>query len=237
MEPIPVMQDAYTGTQDHARTFILKVYMWMSLGLFITAGVSISPFLVLSETQYINLISEYIFVFYGLLIVEFLIVLGLSFLINKMPAILGLAAFLFYSLLNGITLSPIFIIYTGASIFSTFLICAMMFGGTSILGFITKMDLSKFGGYLTMALIGLIVAMVVNIFLNSSMMSWIISFVGVLLFVGLTAYDTQKIKNMAGSIDSASEDGKKASIMGALTLYLDFINLFLFLLRLLGKRN
>ncbi|MBE2227525.1 MAG: Bax inhibitor-1/YccA family protein [Ignavibacteria bacterium] len=231
------MQDAYTGTQDHARTFILKVYMWMSLGLFITAGVSISPFLVLSETQYINLISEYIFVFYGLLIVEFLIVLGLSFLINKMPAILGLAAFLFYSLLNGITLSPIFIIYTGASIFSTFLICAMMFGGTSILGFITKMDLSKFGGYLTMALIGLIVAMVVNIFLNSSMMSWIISFVGVLLFVGLTAYDTQKIKNMAGSIDSASEDGKKASIMGALTLYLDFINLFLFLLRLLGKRN
>ncbi len=237
MEPIPVMQDAYTGTQDHARTFILKVYMWMSLGLFITAGVSISPFLVLSETQYINLISEYIFVFYGLLIVEFLIVLGLSFLINKMPAILGLAAFLFYSLLNGITLSPIFIIYTGASIFSTFLICAMMFGGTSILGFITKMDLTKFGGYLTMALIGLIVAMVVNIFLNSSMMSWIISFVGVLLFVGLTAYDTQKIKNMAGSIDSASEDGKKASIMGALTLYLDFINLFLFLLRLLGKRN
>ncbi|HRE10908.1 MAG TPA: Bax inhibitor-1/YccA family protein [Ignavibacteria bacterium] len=237
MEPIPVMQDAYTGTRDHARTFILKVYMWMSLGLFITAGVSISPFLVLSETQYINLISEYIFVFYGLLIVEFLIVLGLSFLINKMPAILGLAAFLFYSLLNGITLSPIFIIYTGASIFSTFLICAMMFGGTSILGFITKMDLSKFGGYLTMALIGLIVAMVVNIFLNSSMMSWIISFVGVLLFVGLTAYDTQKIKNMAGSIDSASEDGKKASIMGALTLYLDFINLFLFLLRLLGKRN
>ncbi len=237
MEPIPVMQDAYTGTQDHAKAFILKVYMWMSLGLFITAGVSIAPFLILSETQFINLISEYIYVFYGLMIVEFLIVLGLSFLINKMPAILGLAAFLFYSFLNGVTLSPIFIIYTGASIFSTFLICGMMFGGTSILGFITKMDLTKFGGYLTMALIGLIVAMVVNIFLNSSMMSWIISFVGVLLFVGLTAYDTQKIKNMAGSIDSASEDGKKASIMGALTLYLDFINLFLFLLRLLGKRN
>ena len=237
MEPIPVMQDSYTGEQDSAKAFILKVYMWMSLGLFITAGVSIAPFLILSETQFINLISEYIYVFYGLLVVEFLIVLGLSFLINKMPAILGLAAFLFYSFLNGVTLSPIFIIYTGASIFSTFLICGMMFGGTSILGFVTKMDLTKFGGYLTMALIGLIVAMVVNIFLNSSMMSWIISVVGVLLFVGLTAYDTQKIKNMAGSIDSASEDGKKASIMGALTLYLDFINLFLFLLRLLGKRN
>lgn len=237
MEPIPVMQDSYTGAQDSARTFILKVYMWMSLGLFITAGVSVAPFLILSETQFINLISEYIYVFYGLMIVEFLIVLGLSFLINKMPAILGLLAFLFYSFLNGVTLSPIFIIYTGASIFSTFLICSMMFGGTSILGFITKMDLTKFGGYLTMALIGLIVAMVVNLFLNSSMMSWIISFVGVVLFVGLTAYDTQKIKNMAGGIDAASEDGKKASIMGALTLYLDFINLFLFLLRLLGRRN
>lgn len=237
MEPIPVMQDSYSGAQDSARTFILKVYMWMSLGLFITAGVSVAPFLILSETQFINLISEYIYVFYGLMIVEFLIVLGLSFLINKMPAILGLLAFLFYSFLNGVTLSPIFIIYTGASIFSTFLICSMMFGGTSILGFITKMDLTKFGGYLTMALIGLIVAMVVNLFLNSSMMSWIISFVGVVLFVGLTAYDTQKIKNMAGGIDAASEDGKKASIMGALTLYLDFINLFLFLLRLLGRRN
>lgn len=237
MEPIPVMQDSYTGAQDSARTFILKVYMWMSLGLFITAAVSIAPYLILSETQFINLIYEYIYVFYGLMIVEFLIVLGLSFLINKMPAILGLLAFLFYSFLNGVTLSPIFIIYTGASIFSTFLICSMMFGGTSILGFITKMDLTKFGGYLTMALIGLIVAMVVNLFLNSSMMSWIISFVGVVLFVGLTAYDTQKIKNMAGGIDAASEDGKKASIMGALTLYLDFINLFLFLLRLLGRRN
>lgn len=237
MEPIPVMQDSYSGAQDSARTFILKVYMWMSLGLFITAAVSMAPYLILSETQFINLIYEYIYVFYGLMIVEFLIVLGLSFLINKMPAILGLLAFLFYSFLNGVTLSPIFIFYTGASIFSTFLICSMMFGGTSILGFITKMDLTKFGAYLTMALIGLIVAMVVNLFLNSSMMSWIISFVGVVLFVGLTAYDTQKIKNMAGGIDAASEDGKKASIMGALTLYLDFINLFLFLLRLLGRRN
>lgn len=237
MEPIPVMQDTYTGEATQARTFILKVYMWMTAGLFITACISIAPFILLSETQFYNLISEYIFVFYGLLIFEFLIVLGLSYAINKIPAILGLFVFLFYSMLNGITLSPIFLIYTGSSIFSTFLICSMMFGGTSILGFITKMDLTKFGAYLMMALIGLIAAMVVNLFLNSSMMSWIISFIGVILFVGLTAYDTQKIKNMAGSIDSASEDGKKASIMGALTLYLDFINLFLFLLRLLGRRN
>lgn len=237
MEPIPVMQDSYTGPVDTARNFILKVYMWMSMGLFLTAGISIAPYLVLGPNTYESLIYEYIYVIYGLMIVEFLIVLGLTFLINKMPAILAIAAFIFYSALNGITLSPIFIVYTGTSIFSTFLVCGMMFAGTSVLGFITKMDLTKIGGFLTMALMGLIIAMVVNLFLGSDTMSWIISFVGVIIFVGLTAYDTQKIKNMAGSIDSSSEDGKKASIMGALTLYLDFINLFLFLLRLLGKRN
>jgi FtsH-binding integral membrane protein len=112
-----------------------------------------------------------------------------------------------------------------------------MFGALSVLGFVLKLDLTKFGSYLMMALVGLIVASVVNIFLNSSMMGWLISLAGVVIFVGLTVYDTQKLKNMAGYIDSASEDGKKASIMGALTLYLDFINLFLFLLRLLGRRN
>lgn len=237
MEPIPVMQDSYTGAVDTARNFILKVYMWMSLGLFLTAGVSIAPYMVLSPSEYYNLLVENIFIIYGLLVVEFLIVLGLTFLINKIPAVLAFAAFVIYSLLNGITLSPIFLVYTGASIFSTFLVCGMMFAGTSVLGFITKMDLTRFGGFLTMVLIGLIIAMAVNFFLRSDTMSWIISLIGVLLFVGLTAYDTQKIKNMAGGIDSASEDGKKASIMGALTLYLDFINLFLFLLRLLGKRN
>ncbi len=237
MEPIPVMQETYTSAADTARTFILKVYMWMSAGLFITSAISVAPILVLGENAYFNLISEYIYVIYGLMIVELLIVFGLSAAIGKIPAILGYGLFLFYATLNGITLSPIFLIYTGGSIFSTFLVCSIMFGGTSILGFITKMDLTKFGSYLMMALIGLIVCMVVNIFLNSSMMDWIISLVGIVIFVGLTAYDTQKIKNMAGSVDSASEEGKKASIMGALTLYLDFINLFLFLLRILGRRN
>lgn len=237
MEPLPVMQDTYTAAEDTARIFIVKVYMWMSLGLFLTAGLAVAPILILGEEAYYELISQYIYVVYGLMALEFLIVLGLSFLINKIPAVIGFLLFLFYAALNGITLSPIFLIYTGGSIFSTFLVCGMMFGGTSVLGFITKMDLSKMGGYLTMALIGLIVAMVVNMFLHSSTITWIISLIGVVLFVGLTAYDTQKIKNMAGSVDSASEDGKKASIMGALALYLDFINMFLFLLRLLGKRN
>jgi FtsH-binding integral membrane protein len=209
----------------------------MSLGLFITAAVSVAPLLILGEIKFYNLIAENIMIIYFLMLLELGIVFGLSFFIGKMPAVVGFIAFLAYAFLNGITLSPIFLIYTGASIFSTFLICSMMFAGTSILGFITKMDLTKFGAYLMMALIGLIVASVVNIFLHSSTMSWIISVIGVIIFVGLTAYDTQKIKKMAGYVDSASEEGKKASIMGALTLYLDFINMFLFLLRLLGRRN
>jgi uncharacterized protein len=237
MEPVPVMQDSYTGAVDQSKSFIVKVYMWMSLGLFLTAGISIAPYLILGPNTYESLIYQYIYVIYGLMVVEFLIVLGLSFLLNKIPAVLGFLLFLAYSALNGITLSPIFLIYTGGSIFSTFLVCGMMFAGTSVLGFITKMDLSRFGGFLTMALIGLVVAMVVNMFLNSNMMTWIISLVGVVIFVGLTAYDTQKIKNMAGSMEAGTEESKKASVMGALMLYLDFINMFLFLLRLLGKRN
>jgi len=236
MQPIPVMETAF-DTAAGSRVFIAKVYMWMAIGLFITAAVSIAPFIVLGEDTYTELLYENIYIFYGLLLFEVLLVFGLTAMIHKIPAIVGILVFMFYSLLNGITLSPIFIVYTGASIFSTFAVCAIMFGGTSILGFITKIDLTRFGGFLTMALFGLIGAMFVNMFLHSDRMSWIISFIGVILFVGLTAYDTQKIKNMSGYVDNSSEEGQKASIMGALALYLDFINLFLFLLRLLGKRR
>ena len=236
MQPIPVMEAA-VDTAAGSRVFIAKVYMWMAIGLFITAAVSIAPFIILGEDTYTELLYENIFIFYGLLLFEVLLVFGLTAMIHKIPAFVGILAFMFYSFLNGITLSPIFIVYTGASIFSTFAVCAIMFGGTSILGFITKIDLTRFGGFLTMALFGLIGAMFVNMFLHSDKMSWIISFIGVILFVGLTAYDTQKIKNMSGYVDNSSEEGQKASIMGALTIYLDFINLFLFLLRLLGKRR
>jgi len=237
MEPIPVMRESFSEVQDSARTFILKVYMWMTAGLFLTGIISIAPILILGEEKYYELLSENIIFIYMLMGVELLIVFGLSFLINKIPSIVAFFAFVIYASLNGITLSPIFLIYTGASIFSTFFICSAMFGALSVLGFVIKMDLTKFGSFLIMALVGLIIASVVNLFLGSSMLDWIISFVGVAIFVGLTVYDTQKLKNMAGSVDSSSEDGKKASVMGALTLYLDFINLFLLLLRLLGRRN
>lgn len=235
MQPITVYNEV-VESQDSARIFILKVYSWMTIGLFITAIVSYAPIFLLGEYKLIRLISENIFIFYGLLIFELVLVFGLSAAINKIPAILAYGIFLFYAFLNGVTLCTVFLIYTGSSVLSTFLACSMMFAGTSFLGFITKMDLTKFGGFLMMALIGLIVGSIVNIFLNSTTLEWIISFAGIIIFVGLTAYDTQRIKNMSYGADG-SEESKKASIMGALMLYLDFINLFLFLLRLLGRRN
>lgn len=236
MQPYPVM-DSSVSAVESSRTFILKVYSWMAVGLFITAVVSLGLVEVLGEKGLRNLILEYKLIFWILVIFEFVIVLGISAAINRIPSILGLLLFLFYAFLNGITLSFIFLMYTNSSIGSTFLTCSIMFAGTSVLGYITKIDLSRFGGILMMALIGIIVASVINIFLGSSTLGWIISFIGVILFVALTAYDTQKIKRWSESVDGASEDGKKASIMGALMLYLDFINLFLFLLRLMGSRK
>ncbi len=236
MQPYPVI-DSSVNAAETSRTFILKVYSWMALGLAITAFISIGLVEAFGVSGLMRVISENMFIFWGLLIFELAVVWGLSAAINKIPAFLGLLAFLFYAGLNGLTMSVIFLVYTKTSIASTFLTCAIMFAGTSILGFITKIDLSKFGGILMMALIGIIIASVMNIFLGSSTLGWIISFAGVILFVGLTAYDTQRIKKMSESADNASEEGKKASIMGALMLYLDFINLFLFLLRLIGNRN
>jgi FtsH-binding integral membrane protein len=232
MQPYPVTETIQTF--EVQRSFVLKVYNWMAMGLALTAlfAVGIANFLDIER-----LFTEYIFVFWFLIILELALVWGLSIAINKIPAIVATLAFLFYSALNGITLSIIFLAYTEASIASTFFITALMFIGTSIFGYVTKIDLTRIGGFLMMALIGLIIASVVNIFVASGPLYWLISYAGVVIFVGLTAYDTQKIKNMSAGIDSSSEEGSKASIMGALALYLDFINLFLFLLRILGRRR
>lgn len=232
MQPYPVTETVQTV--EVQRSFILKVYNWMAMGLALTAlfAVGIANFLDIER-----LFTEYIFIFWFLIILELALVWGLSIAINKIPAIVATLAFLFYSALNGITISIIFLAYTEASIASTFFITALMFIGTSIFGYVTKIDLTRIGGFLFMALIGLIIASVVNIFVASGPLYWIISYAGVVIFVGLTAYDTQKIKNMSTGIDSSSEEGNKASIMGALALYLDFINLFLFLLRILGRRR
>ena len=163
-------------------------------------------------------------------------VLFLSFGIRRMQASTAFAAFLAYAVINGIWLTPILLVYTGTSVATTFFVCASMFLATSLYGYTTKRDLTSMGSFFFMGLIGLLVAMVVNMFLQSAAMGFAISAIGVLLFTGLTAYDTQKIKEMYIEGDG-HEIARKKSIMGALALYLDFINLFLFLLQLLGNRR
>ena len=156
---------------------------------------------------------------------------------QKFSAKTLLGIFLIYSILTGISLSTIFSVYTSSSIASTFFISAITFGVMAVTGYTTKTDLTKMGSFLYMALIGIIIASVINWFMQSSQMHYIISIIGVLIFTGLTAYDVQKIKNIGAQVDQGSESAQKLMIMGALTLYLDFINLFLMLLRLLGNRD
>lgn len=220
-------------TNELARKFMLVVYNWMTLGLGLTAVVSFGT----ARTGLVDIIMSNPMLFWVLLILQFVTVIAMSFAMNKIPAIVATGLFFIYAFLTGVTFSVLFLIYTSSSIAFTFFTCAAMFASVSVFGYITKMDLTKFGGFLMMGLFGLIIASVVNIFLQSSIIYWITSYVGVIVFVGLTAWDTQKIKNMGMFLDSGSETGKKAAIFGALMLYLDFINLFLYLLRFMGNRK
>lgn len=218
---------------DATRKFLLNVYNWMAMGLALTGVVAYG----IAGSPFVNTIMENPVIYFGLFIAQIGVVLALSFAINKMPSGVAIGAFFLYAALTGVVFSVLFLVYTGASIASTFLICAGMFASVSAYGYFTKRDLAKMGTYLFMALIGLIIASVVNMFLKSGTMNLIISYVGVLIFTGLTAYDTQKIKKMSQTTDINSEQGKKGAVMGALALYLDFINMFLFLLRILGDRK
>ncbi len=220
--------------QAESQRYMVKVYGWMSLALMITGFVAM---FVASSTGLIEMIIGNRIVFYGLIIVELLAVFSLAGWISKMSASTATAIFIAYSALNGLTLSVIFVIYTAESIASTFFITAGTFAVMSIYGYTTKSDLSKWGNLLFMALTGLVIASIVNLFMQDETLYWITTYAGVLIFVGLTAYDTQKIKatNIIGN-EGTEEDSKEA-IMGALTLYLDFINLFLYLLRIFGKRK
>lgn len=165
------------------------------------------------------------------------LVLLMSAGINKMSSGTMLLVFIAFSVLMGMSLSTIFLVYSLGSIYLTFFVTAITFGVMAVLGYYTKTDLTKFGGILRMALIGIIVAMIVNIFMGSDTMDYIISMIGVLIFTGLTAYDMQKIRLMGNQVEGGTESESKMALMGALTLYLDFINLFLFFLRFLGNRN
>jgi len=223
-----------TLVSTESRKFLLNVYNWMAMGLALTAVIAYG--VSTSETLLRTIFSNPI-LFWGIIILQFGVVIGLSAAINKMPVVLAIGAFFLYAALTGLTLSSIFVIYTSSSIASTFFVCALMFGSVSVFGYITKMDLSGIGTFMFMGLIGLIIASVVNIFLKSSMLYWIISYAGVVIFVGLTAWDTQKLKRMSQEVSFDSDQGKKIAVLGALTLYLDFINMFLFLLRIMGSRK
>jgi uncharacterized protein len=209
---------------------IRKVYAWMGAGLAITAFIAL---LTLSSPALLNAVLGNKLIFYGLIIGELALVFTLSGAINRLSAATATLMFIAYAALNGITLSVVFLAYTANSITSTFVITAGMFGAMSIYGSMTKRDLTSWGSFLFMGLIGVVIASVVNIFVGSSAVSWVVSGIGVILFTGLTAYDIWKIKEMAAQ----GTEGRKPAIIGALTLYLDFVNLFLMLLRFTGNRR
>ncbi len=211
-----------------------KVYVWMTLALAITGftayGVATSPGIL--QAIYTNQI-----LFWGLIIAEFALVFGVTAAINKLSLTTATLMFILYSVINGALLSYIFLAYTASSVAVVFFITAGTFGAMALIGYTTKADLSSMGKILFMALIGMIIATVVNLFVKSDGLTTILSYVGVLIFVGLTAYDTQKIKNMLLEAPDASEAAQKMALLGALALYLDFINLFIYLLRIFGKRE
>ncbi|MCI8997613.1 MAG: Bax inhibitor-1/YccA family protein [Muribaculaceae bacterium] len=209
-----------------------RVYLKMFLGLLVTAFLSM---FCASSASYMHFMVYNSWFYWGLFIAEIVLVIVLSSRITKMSSATATLLFYAFAAVNGLALAPIFLVYTATSIAKTFFICAGTFGAMSIYGYFTTQDLTKWGNFLFYALIGLIIASVVNIFTKSSQLDWIISIAGVLIFVGLTAWDTQKIKQMA-QYTPAQYAGHLATI-GALSLYLDFINLFLYLLRFFGNQR
>ncbi len=222
------------SNEAEAQRYMVKVYGWMSLALVVTGLVAMYT---AGSESLVNLIFGNRITFYVLIILELIAVGTLAGLINRMSALMATVIFVGYSALNGLTLSVVFLVFTTESIASTFFITAGTFGVMSIYGYTTKSDLSKWGNLLFMGLMGLIIASIANIFMKSTMIYWVTTYIGVLIFVGLTAYDTQKIKNSNVIGNEGTDEDNKEAIMGALTLYLDFINLFLYLLRIFGRKK
>ena len=211
-----------------------KVYLWMTFALVITAFTAY--YVATNETILTAIVNNQV-LFWGLIIAELVLVFSVTAAINKLSLTTATLLFVLYSVINGATLSFLQMIYTASSVVSVFFITAGTFAAMAAYGYFTKTDLSSWGKYLIMALIGLIIASVVNIFTQSSGLQLILNYAGVLIFVGLTAYDTQKIKVMLLQATDAGEGAQKIALMGALSLYLDFINLFIHLLRILGDRR
>lgn len=223
---------------DQTRAFVARVFSWMVAGLTIT-GLTAYAFGTTDLVQYLikadgTGVSP---MFWVVAIAPFGFILAMNFGFNRMSQGLLTMLFLAFSFVMGISLFYIFLIYSGSSIATVFFITAATFGVMAFLGYTTKTDLTKMGSILYMGLIGIVIAMVVNFFMKSEFMDYIISVIGVLIFTGLTAYDVQKIKRIGAGVEYGSATAGKLAIMGATSLYLDFINLFLFLLRILGSRD
>lgn len=224
----------YTAKAAQA-TLLRSVYLWMTLALIITGFVAMY---VAKSYTLVNMMIQNSMMFWGVLIAEVALVWYLSARIYKMSFTTATILFIVYSILNGVTLSILLLVYTASSIATTFFVTAGTFGTMAIFGYITKKDLTRIGSLCIMGVIGIIIASLVNLFLQNSMMDMVISYIGVLLFVGLTAYDSQKIKRLLSGDDiEVNEVTQKTALMGAMTLYLDFINLFIYLLRILGDRK
>lgn len=215
-------------------SFVNRVYNWMTLALLLTG---LTAYIVAGTPALVMTILSNKILFYGLLIGEILLVGYIAGAMEKINSATATGLFLLYSIMNGLTLSVIFLVYTAESLAGTFFICAATFGVMSLYGYYTKKDLTQIGNIAFMALIGIIIASVANFFMKSEMLYWIVTYLGVLIFVGLIAYDTQKIRQIYEAGFEEEESEKKGAIMGALRLYLDFINLFLFLLRIFGRRK
>lgn len=228
------MYDNYTQTQQSVRSVIQGVFAWMAVALMLTGltayGVATNPSLHAA-------VFTKPWVFMTLVVLQLVVVLLLSLLIFRLSFSAALALFILYAILTGATLSVIFLIYTAGSIAATFFVAAGMFASMAVYGAITKHDLTSMGSLLGMMLWGIILALIVNLFLKSPMLDLITAIIGVIVFAGLTAYDMQKIKTIAAQLSAQDESTQKIMLIGALQLYLDFINLFLSLLRIMGRRK
>lgn len=222
-------ETTYAVSDTRVSSVMKRVYLIMTVGLALTG---VLAYVCGNSFGYLQWFANNSWAFWVMAIGELAIVFGVSAGINKISTATATALFVIFAALNGLMLAPIFLAYTHVMIAKTFFITAGVFGAMSIYGYSTDRDLSKFGSFLMMALFGLIIAMLVNIFLKSSTMDWIISIVGVLIFVGLTAWDTQQVKNIAAV--APQDTLGRLAVLGALNLYLDFINLFLYLLRIFG---
>ncbi|MBO5025619.1 MAG: Bax inhibitor-1/YccA family protein [Bacteroidaceae bacterium] len=228
---------SYGSSHDVTAAFpalMRNVYVWMTMALAVTG---LTAFYVASTPELLYAIFSSKLAFWGLFIAELAVVMILTSCIKKLSFPVAALMMAAYSILNGVTMSAIFIVYTLSSIASTFFITAGTFAAMAVVGYTTNRDMTKIGGILFMGLIGLVIAVVVNMFLGSSLMDYIISVFGVLIFTGLTAYDSNKIKAMLMQCDRVDDNTQKIALLGSLSLYLDFVNLFLYLLRFLGNRK